>query len=57
MNPIIKQSIEGSMSYQAYRALVKQLAEAHSNTGLEKTEDLANYTKLNDKRMKRWDKT
>ena len=57
MNPIIKQSIERSMSYQAYRDLVKELAEAHSNTGIEKTEALADYTKLNDRRMKRWDKT
>ena len=57
MNPIIKQSIERSMSYQAYRDLVKELAEAHSNTGMEKTEALADYTKLNDRRMKRWDKT
>ena len=57
MNPVIKKSIERSISYQDYRDLVKQLAEANSNTGLEKTEDLANYTKLNDKRMKRWDKT
>ena len=57
MNPIIKKSIERSISYQDYRDLVNQLAKANSNTGLEKTEDLANYTKLNDKRMKRWDKT
>ncbi|GAA4949888.1 thioredoxin family protein [Algibacter agarivorans] len=57
MNPIIKKSIERSISYQDYRDLVNQLTEANSNTGLEKTEDLANYTKLNDKRMKRWDKT
>jgi len=57
MHPIIKESINRSISYQDYRELVKQLAEAHSNTGLEKTEDLANYTKLNDRRMKRWDKT
>lgn len=45
------------MSYQSYRELVKQLAEDNSNSGIEKTEALANYTKLNDRRMKRWDKT
>ena len=33
------------------------LAEEHSTTGNEKTEVLINYTKLNDRRMKRWDKT
>lgn len=57
MHPIIKESIKQSISYQQYRDLVKQLAEAHSNTGIEKSEALANYTKLNDRRMKRWDKT
>ncbi|KAA5827880.1 thioredoxin family protein [Algibacter amylolyticus] len=57
MNQIIKESLAKSITYQEYRALVKQLAEEKSNTGLEKTEALANYTKLNDRRMKRWDKT
>ena len=57
MNPIIAQSIKLSISYQDYRVLVKQLAEENSNSGLEKTEALANYTFLNDRRMKRWDKT
>ncbi|MEC3906591.1 thioredoxin family protein [Tamlana sp. 2201CG12-4] len=54
---IIKESLKRSMSYQSYRDLVKQMAEENSNTGIEKTEALANYTKLNDRRMKRWDKT
>lgn len=57
MHTIIKESIARSISYQDYRILVKQLAEQNSTTGLEKTEALANYTKLNDRRMKRWDKT
>jgi hypothetical protein len=57
MNSTIKSSIEKSISYDAYRDLVKQLAEENTTTGLEKTEALANYTKLNDRRMKRWDKT
>lgn len=57
MDTIIKESIEKSMSYQDYRVLVKQLVDKNSNTGEEKTEALANYTFLNDKRMKRWDKT
>jgi len=57
MNNIIKDSLQRSMSYPAYRNLVKKLVEAKSNTGLEKNEDLANYTLHNDKRMNRWDKT
>ncbi|WP_396602892.1 thioredoxin family protein [Algibacter sp. R77976] len=57
MHPIIKESISLSISYQEYRALVKRLVAENSSTGLEKTEASANYTKLNDKRMNRWDKT
>lgn len=57
MNVLISNSLKGSMSYQEYRDLVKQLTEERSTTGNEKTEALINYTKLNDRRMKRWDKT
>ncbi|WP_282123180.1 thioredoxin family protein [Algibacter mikhailovii] len=57
MNTVIKSALERSISYKSYRALVKQLAEDSSSTGLEKTKAFANYTKLNDKRMARWDKT
>lgn len=57
MDSIIKKSLENSISYNAYRGLVKQLAEENSTTGPNKTEALINYTKLNDRRMKRWDKT
>jgi thiol-disulfide isomerase/thioredoxin len=45
------------MSYQEYRDLVKKLSEENSTTGNEKTEVFAGYTKLNNQRMKRWDKT
>ncbi len=45
------------MSYQAYTDLVQNLVLEHSSTGNEKTKALLNYTKLNDKRMKRWGKT
>ncbi len=57
MNPIIKKSLVKSISYQEYRALVSHLAENNETSGKEKTEALVNYTKLNDRRMKRWDKT
>lgn len=57
MNSIIKNSLENSKTYTAYKSLVKQMVEEKSTTGLDKTEALANYTKLNDRRMKRWDKT
>ncbi|AXO81023.1 thioredoxin family protein [Olleya aquimaris] len=54
---IIKDSLTKSMSYAEYRALVSTLVETNSNTGNQVTEALANYTMLNDRRMKRWDKT
>ena len=54
---IIKTSLENSFSYSEYIELVKGLVEENSTTGEHKTEALANYTMLNDRRMKRWDKT
>ncbi len=57
VNTIISESIEKSINYQDYRNLVTKLVEENSTTGNEKTETLVNYTRLNDKRMKRWDKT
>jgi len=56
MDSLINNSITKGISYKAYRDLVKQLVNDNSTTGLEKTEALINYTKLNDRRMKRWDK-
>ncbi|WP_299225453.1 thioredoxin family protein [uncultured Psychroserpens sp.] len=46
-----------AISYQDYRILVHQLVLEGSTSGNEKTEALINYTMLNDRRMKRWDKT
>lgn len=57
INDIISSSLEKSMSYAEYRTLVSELTENNSTTGSEKTEALANYTALNDRRMRRWDKT
>lgn len=54
---IISESIKKAISYQDYRTLVHDLVDQDSTTGHEKTEALANYTMLNDRRMKRWDKT
>lgn len=44
-------------SYQQYRNLMQQLVADHSTTGREKSEDYIDYTKLNDMRMKRLEKT
>ena len=54
---IINKSLKKSLSYTEYRQLVAGLVVENSTTGNERTEALAEYTKLNDRRMKRWDKT
>jgi len=56
-NSIVNSGLKNSFTYQVYRDLVKKLVENNGNTGPEQNEALANYTRLNDKRMKRWDKT
>ncbi|PWI30731.1 thioredoxin family protein [Flavobacteriaceae bacterium LYZ1037] len=57
MEQIIKDGLAKSMSYQAYRELMAKMVENESTTGNDKSEDMVNYTKLNEQRMKRWDKT
>ncbi|WP_298900728.1 thioredoxin family protein [uncultured Psychroserpens sp.] len=54
---IITESLKKGISYQDYRTLVHQYVEDGSTSGNEKTDALVNYTMLNDRRMKRWDKT
>jgi len=57
MNAIIKNSFKKGISYQRYRNLVNELVQNNSTTGEDKSEAMVNYTMLNDRRMKRWDKT
>ncbi len=57
LKPIIENSLSQSVSYKEYRELISELTEKQSTTGKNKTEALANYTMLNNRRMKRWDKT
>lgn len=57
IHPTIASSLEKSISYDAYRDLLNNLAENNGTTGVEQAEALINYTKLNMRRMKRWDKT
>ena len=57
MKETIKGGIAAAMTYDEYRELVHHYAIEESNTGSEKTTALANYTQLNDRRMRRWDKT
>lgn len=53
---LIKEGISKGISYRAYRELVQDLVVEGKATGPNQTADLANYTKLNDRRMARWDK-
>ncbi|WP_452601973.1 thioredoxin family protein [Pontimicrobium sp. MEBiC06410] len=57
LSKIINDSLTKSISYQEYRELVKELVAKNGTTGETQSEALANYTMLNDRRMKRWDKT
>lgn len=53
----IEESLTRAISYQEYRTLVQNLVAEGKSTGELQTEALSNYSMLNDKRMKRLDKT
>ncbi len=57
MNSIINSSITHSISYQEYRNLVAQYVAEGKTSGNTQTADYINYTKLNESRMHRLDKT
>ncbi len=54
---LLEQSLPKAIDYEDYKKLVAQLASEGRTTGPEQKESLINYTQLNDRRMKRWDKT
>ena len=57
MKNIINKSLENTYTYQEYKDLVKELLAEGMSTGPNQSEDLTNYSLLNDRRMKRLDKT
>lgn len=57
MKDIIDKSLESTYSYQEYKDLVRSLLAEGKATGPNQSEDITNYSMLNDKRMKRLDKT
>ena len=57
LRDIITNSLADSMSYNQYIDLVSELTEQNSTTGPDKSEAMANYTMLNNRRLKRWNKT
>ncbi|MFI8604869.1 thioredoxin family protein [Cellulophaga baltica] len=57
ISQLLSASLPKSVSYQEYRATVSALVANGLSTGTVQNDALANYTLLNDKRMKRLDKT
>jgi len=54
---LVLAALEKSFSYAEYIDLIGKLVKGEKSTGPEQTEALTIYTQLNDRRMKRWDKT
>ncbi|WP_299218921.1 thioredoxin family protein [uncultured Aquimarina sp.] len=57
INELIEEGISNSYSYEEYRNTVSNLLSEGKSTGHEQSEALTNYSMLNDRRMKRLDKT
>lgn len=47
----------GAMTYPTYRRLINELHQQNKVTGHEQTESLLEYSKLNEHRMNRWDRS
>jgi len=56
MEHIIEKSLETAQSYEEYKALVLELMKQGKSTGPVQNESRANFTKINNQRMKRLDK-
>ena len=54
---IINNAIKDSMPYNEFSTLVSDLIKQGKSTGHTQSEDMLNYSKLSERRMKRWDKT
>ena len=57
MKQLIAKSLENAISYPEYRTLVHDILADGKSTGSIQSEALTNYSLLNDRRMKRLDKT
>ncbi|ADV48366.1 thioredoxin family protein [Cellulophaga sp. E16_2] len=57
VSELLKASLAKAMTYQEYRTTVSDLVVDKKSTGTVQNEALADYTLLNNKRMKRLDKT
>ena len=54
---IIEQALQKAVSYASYRTLISDLITSGKSSGPIQSEELLNYSKLNDRRMTRLDKT
>jgi thiol-disulfide isomerase/thioredoxin len=54
---LVQEKLKSAIDYYTYRNIVSGLASEGLSTGPEQTEANSNYTKLNDARMRRLDKT
>ena len=57
MKKNIKEGLQKAISYTSYRKLISDLIASGKSSGPIQSEDLLNYSKLNDRRMTRLDKT
>lgn len=57
MKAILQKALENSMTYHEYRVLIDDLITQDKSTGDEQSDFLFEFTKLNQQRMKRLDKT
>ena len=54
---LVTESLKDAIPYSKYRLLVEEHAQSFTSTGHTQTEALSEYTQLNHRRMRRWDKT
>lgn len=57
MEKLVSEALENSFSYVQYRDLVSKLVQEGKSTGHTQSDDLLNYSKLNETRSNRLDKT
>jgi len=57
LNSVIKTAINKAISYSEYRKMAEQLHALDKTTGPDQSETMVNYSKMNEHRMKRLDKT
>lgn len=53
---ITQELVDSAMTYEQYRSLIDELLEQGLTTGPKQNEAMLNYGKLNQKRMKKWEK-